>query len=124
MSTYIDNKGNPFTPPLVLKNGSVCWNPTPKMLNENGFHLDAKDEVVNNTDQNTIYKFDCYKVMEALGREGWIIKCAELKEVGLYEYFMRAPYLSTGDPLFKAVYDALSIEEKQILHQNCKYEGY
>ena len=126
MSTYIDNDGNVFIPPLALKNGGVCWNPTPKMLNENGFHLDAKDEVIITSDGQAdhVYKFDCYKVMEALGPEGWSVKCAELKTAGLYEYFMRAPYLSTADPLFKDIYDALSIEEKQILHRDCKFEQY
>ena len=124
MSIYVDSDGNTFSPPLIMKNGGICWNPTPQMLNDNGFILKTEDEVIITSGGQVapVYKFDCYKVMEALGPEGWKIKCEELKAVGLYEYFMRAPYLSTADPLFKAIYDTLSKEEKQILHRDCKFE--
>ena len=69
-----------------------------------------------------VYKFDRYKVILALG-DGWEQKCAELKSAGLYDLFMAAPYLSTDDPLFAAIYRDLPIEEKRVLHRECRYDG-
>lgn len=124
MNIYVDSEGKTFSPPLMMEDGGICWNPTPEMLNDAGFILKSEDQVIATSggQLNQVLKFDCYKVMEALGKEGWSAKCAELKTAGLYDYFMRAPYLSTGDPLFKEIYDALSPEEKEILRRDCKYE--
>ena len=58
----------------------------------------------------------------ALG-DGWELKSAELKAAGLYDLFMAAPYLSTGDPLFYGIYKSLSAEEKRVLHRECRYDG-
>lgn len=113
-----ENDGKPFIPPLRVGD-RVVYNPTYEMLVEAGYTPCGEPP---HAVPEKVYKFDKYKVVVALG-EQWEQKKAELVAAGLYDMFMASPYLSTGDPFFKKVYDALSPQEKSILHRECRYLG-
>lgn len=120
---YVNSSGKVFKEPLAMPNGAVCYNPTPAMLAEAGYFLKPPETApVSSGGSLKVYKFDRYKVILALG-DGWAVKKAELEAAGLLDLFMAAPYLSTGDEFFKAIYDDLSVEEKRLLHTECRWEG-
>ena len=120
---YVNNDGKAFREPLAMPNGAVCYNPTPAMLAKAGYFPKPPESApVSSGGGVRIYKFDRYKVILALG-DGWAQKRAELEAAGMLDLFMAAPYLSTDDPLFKEIYDDLSVEEKRLLHKECRYHG-
>ena len=121
--TYVNSDGKVFREPLAMPNGAVCYNPTPAMLAKAGYFPKPPESApVSSGGQIKVYKFDRYKVILALG-DGWAQKRAELEAAGMLDLFMAAPYLSTDDPLFKEIYDDLSVEEKRLLHKECRYHG-
>ena len=120
---YVNKDGKVFREPLALQNGAVCYNPTPAMLAEAGYFPAPRTAPATSGGQlKRVYKFDRYKVIRALG-DGWPAKKAELEAAGLLDLFMAAPYLSTADEFFKAIYDDLPPEEKRLLHKECRYVG-
>ena len=66
-------------------------------------------------------KYSKRKVILALG-EGWADKKEELEAAGVYDLFVNSEYLCTDDPVFAAVYENLTDEEKHILNTECLYE--
>ena len=112
---WIDQNGKFFTPPLVI-GGAAHHSPTPELLRRAGY----TPYVPPAPPTRTVYKFDRYKVILALG-DGWEIKKGELEAAGLYDAFMASPYLSTADEIFGPIYEGLSREEKRILHRECRY---
>ncbi|MBR6240695.1 MAG: hypothetical protein IKQ82_04485 [Lentisphaeria bacterium] len=119
--TYVNSDGKVFKEPLALPDGAVCYNPTPEMLAQAGYYPKPPESApASSGGQLRVYKFDRYKVILALG-DGWAAKRAELEAAGLLDLFMAAPYLSTADEFFKAIYDDLPPEEKRVLHTECRY---
>lgn len=112
---WIDGNGHFFQPPLIV-DGMAHHSPTPELLLAAGYTPYTKERKLT---QQT-FKFDRYKIVTFLG-DGWAAKKAELEEAGLYDKFMSAPYLSTGDPLFRKVWVKLTAEEKKLLIKNCQY---
>lgn len=112
---WIDQNGNFFNPPLII-DGVEHHSPSPELLIKAGY----TPYTPISKPSKRVYKFDRYKVITVLGT-GWVTKKAELEKAGLYDLFMAAPYLSTGNEIFAQIYRNLSKEEKQLLHQNCRY---
>ena len=113
---WIDQNGNFFRPPLIV-DGVVHNSPTPELLLAAGYTPYTPKP---NIQKPQIFKFDCYRVIEVLG-DKWIQLKQQLETQGLLDYFMRAPYLSTGDPKFLTIYKSLSSEDRKLLHQKCVY---
>ena len=114
-----EKDGRPFVPPLHVGD-HVVYNPTHEMLTAAGYTV--REDSSGGAAKSKVYKFDKYKIVIALG-DKWAQKKTELVTAGLYDMFMASPYLSTGDPFFKSVYDRLTPEEKSILHRQCRYMG-
>ena len=112
---WIDKNGKFFAPPLIV-NGAAHHSPTPELLLAAGY-------VPYTPEHKPVHralKFDRYKVITALG-EAWATWKAKLEAQGLYDAFMASPYLSTGDPLFRAVWVKLMPGERQKLLKECRY---
>ena len=112
---WINSEGKFFNPPLII-DGAAHHSPPPELLRRAGY----MPYVPPDPPKRTVFKFDRYKVILALG-DGWAAKKAELEAAGLYDAFMASPYLSTADALFGPIYTGLSPEEKRILHRECRY---
>ena len=120
---YVNSSGKVFKEPLAMPSGAVCYNPTPSMLAEAGYFPKPPEPAqVSSGGQIKVFKFDRYKVILALG-DGWAVKRAELEAAGMLDLFMAAPYLSTDNPIFRPIYDDLSVDEKRLLHRECRWEG-
>lgn len=113
-----DAEGNLFSPPLVI-NGVAHHSPSSALLLEAGYIPYVPEKPV----KSHVYKFDRYKVITALGAT-WGRWKDQLVSQGLYDAFMAAPYLSTGDPLFLQVWSKLSKEERLQLIKECRYGRY
>ena len=112
---WINSEGKFFTPPLIV-DGMAHSSPDPELLLRAGY-TPYKPEY---KPVKTVLKFDRYKVILALG-EAWATWKAKLEAAGQLDLFMAAPYLSTGDPLFRAVWAKLTSEERQKLIRECRY---
>ena len=113
---WIDRDGHMFAPPLVV-DGVEHHSPSSELLLRAGYHPYTPER----RPTKRVLKFDRYKVILALG-EAWTEKRAELEATGQLDLFMASPYLSLGDPLFRAVWKTLSVEQKYTLITKCKYE--
>ena len=113
---WIDQNGTFFSPPLII-DGVAHNAPSPEMLYQAGYTPYAPER---KPQEPRSLKFDRYKVITALG-EAWATWKAQLEAQGLLDKFMAAPYLSTGDPLFRKVWAKLTAEERQKLIRECRY---
>lgn len=110
-----DQDGKLFTPPLII-DGMAHYSPNPELL----FRAGYTPYIPEHKSPKKVFKFDRYKVILALG-EAWGTWKTRLEEQGLYDAFMAAPYLSTGDPLFQNVWSELSKEDRHRLMKECRY---
>ena len=104
---------------VLIENGWKTWGASEERLRAAWYEwIEEPPEVAEPADEPK--RYSKLKLIRALG-EAWREKRDELEAAGMLDEFMAAQYLATDDPVFGAIYDHLTDEEKRILDEECTY---
>lgn len=97
-------------------NGRIIFNPTHQELIAAGYTVKINKTTIRTKE----IKFSKLKIIDALG-DRWTSIKKKIEELGFYDRFNQATYLSIHDKDFQRFFQSLSLEEKKLLVQKCQY---